>query len=311
MTAKKVVLLCGGVGGVKLAQGLAHAVGEENLTVIVNIGDDFTHIGLRICPDIDTVLYTLSGRSDSVRGWGRSEETWSFMNALSEIGGPDWFQLGDKDLALHVDRTRRLNCGESLTGVTARIASAFGLGSSILPVSDDAVSTLVHTDKGALPFQDYFVKQRCAPAVQRLEFIGAETARASAEVEAALKADDLSAIVIAPSNPWLSIDPILSIPPMTDLLKSADAPILAVTPIPGGQAVKGPTAKIMRELALSLTPSSIIKHYSDILDGILLDTKDAPFDSAMTSIAFTDTLMHRIEDKIRVAEAVLHLADAI
>ncbi|MFD2272658.1 2-phospho-L-lactate transferase CofD family protein [Undibacterium arcticum] len=239
----RVVALCGGVGGAKLALGLETLLSSGQLTVAVNTGDDFEYLGLRISPDLDTVLYTLAGLSDQTRGWGRAGETWNFMAALQELGGESWFSLGDRDLALHVERTRRLLAGETLTAVMGEIAHRTGVKARILPMTEEPVRTIVHTADGELPFQQYFVKHACKPAVSEITFSGADDAVAHPALLDALAHPDLTAIVICPSNPYLSIDPILAVPGIRAALQRSVAPVIVVSPIVGGQAVKGPTAK--------------------------------------------------------------------
>ncbi len=300
-----VVVLTGGVGGAKLALGLSHVVAPGRLSAIVNTGDDSRHLGLHVSPDIDTLIYTLSGLVDPGRGWGRANETWGFMEALRAIGGEDWFNLGDHDLALHVERSRRLAAGESLSHITADFAARLGAGVRVVPMSDDPVATRVITDAGDLAFQDYFVRRRCAPRVRAVRFAGAEDARPAPGVVQALADPDLEAVLIAPSNPWLSIDPILSVPGLAGLLRDARAPVVVVTPLPGGRAVKGPTAKIMGELGLTLSIASIEDHYRGVADAFLLDDADPPVASPH---ARCDTLMITLDDRIRVARAALDLA---
>jgi LPPG:FO 2-phospho-L-lactate transferase len=305
MSTGRIVVLTGGIGGAKLVLGLQQITPPENLVAIVNTGDDFDHLGLRVSPDIDTLLYTLSGLADREKGWGRGDETWSFMEALKAVGGEDWFLLGDRDLALHVERTRRLAAGQTLGQVTAAFAASLGVAPTILPMSDQPVATRVVTDAGVLDFQDYFVRRRCAPRLQAVRFDGAEAARPAPGVLEALADPDLAAILIAPSNPWLSVDPILAVPGLREALRAAAAPVVAVTPLPGGQAVKGPTAKIMAELGVELTAASIERHYAGVVDAWLLDDADAPI---ATPHAFCDTLMHSLDDRVRVARAALDLA---
>ncbi|MDO9487885.1 MAG: 2-phospho-L-lactate transferase [Sphingomonadaceae bacterium] len=303
----KVVLLTGGVGGAKLARGLAAVLRPDQLTTVVNTGDDFTHLGLRISPDIDTLLYSLSGLSDEERGWGRAGESWNFMAALRRIGGEDWFQLGDADLALHVERTHRL-AGESLSAVTADFAARLGIAARVLPMSDDPVATMVMTDEGELPFQRYFVARRCEPRLQSVRFAGAEAARPAPGVLAALADPELAAIIVAPSNPYLSIDPILAVPGLAAALRGR-APVIAVTPVPGGRAVKGPTAKIMGELGLSVATATIARHYRHVIDGMVVDRDDdASTLPAQLAAATCDTLMTGAADRARVAAAALALA---
>src|SRR5262249_3244188 len=240
------VVLSGGSGGVKLAVGLARLLGER-LSIIVNTGDDFTHLGLHISPDLDTVLYTLSGIVNEETGWGRREETWTFMRALGKLGEPTWFKLGDGDLATHVDRTWRLRAGARLTEIGARQAMALGVRARILPVSDDPLRTVVETDGGVLSFQEDFVRHGWRSVVRATRFEGAGAARPTREVIDALSAPDLAGIILGPSNPWLSVDPILAVPGICDLMRASGAPIVAVSPIIGGKTVKGPTAKTMAE----------------------------------------------------------------
>ena len=306
----RIVTLTGGVGGAKLVLGLMRICPPEQITAIVNTGDDFRHFGLTISPDIDTLLYTLSGKANAAQGWGREGESWSFMDALKSLGGEDWFLLGDGDLALHVLRSHLLARGETLSAITARFASAWGLDLTILPMSDDPVATHLNTSEGDMPFQRYFVERRCAPEVRAIRFEGAERAIPAAGVIEAITAPDTRAIVIAPSNPWLSIDPILAVPGIREALASARAPVVAVSPIVGGQAVKGPTAKLMQELGLTVTNKSIAAHYADVIDGLLIDERDDASDISIPHDV-CDTLMKTLEDRERVARAALALADRI
>lgn len=306
----RIVVLTGGVGGAKLVLGLMQVCPPQDITAIVNTGDDFRHLGLAISPDVDTLLYTLSGKANAAQGWGREGETWSFMDALKSLGGEDWFLLGDGDMALHVLRSHMLASGETLSAVTARFAAAWGLGLKMLPMSDDAVATHVSTDAGDLPFQRYFVEQRCAPAVRAIRFEGAEHARPAPGVIEAISDPETRAIVIAPSNPWLSVDPILAVPGMREALAGASAPVVAVSPIVGGQAVKGPTAKLMGELGLEVTNGAIAAHYEGIIDGLLVDVRDGG-EGLDIPHAVTDTLMKTLDDRARVARAALDLAERI
>lgn len=306
----RIVVLTGGVGGAKLVLGLMQICPPGDITAIFNTGDDFRHLGLAISPDVDTLLYTLSGKANAAQGWGREGETWSFMDALKSLGGEDWFLLGDGDMALHVLRSHMLASGETLSAVTARFAAAWGLGLKMLPMSDDAVATHVSTDAGDLPFQRYFVEQRCAPAVRAIRFEGAEHARPAPGVIEAISDPETRAIVIAPSNPWLSVDPILAVPGMREALAGASAPVVAVSPIVGGQAVKGPTAKLMGELGLEVTNRAIAAHYEGIIDGLLVDVRDGG-EGLDIPHAVTDTLMKTLDDRARVARAALDLAERI
>ncbi len=301
-----VVALCGGIGGAKLALGLARVLPGPDLLVVVNTGDDFRHLGLHVSPDIDTVAYTLAGLANPETGWGRADETWNFMDALGQLGGETWFRLGDRDLALHVERTRRLAAGESLAAITADICRRLGIEARVAPMSDDSVRTVVETDRGALPFQRYFVEQRCAPAVRSIRFDGAAEARPTAAVLEALGRPDLAAVVICPSNPYLSVDPLLAMPGMRQAIRAARAPVVAVTPIVGGAAVKGPTAKIMGELGLAVSPTSVARHYEGLIDGFVIDRRDgAQANAVAIPVVAEQTLMSNEADKIALARSVL------
>ena len=309
-----VVALCGGVGGAKLAHGLSLALADEpqSLSIIVNTGDDFRHLGLSIAPDLDSVLYALAGLSDPVRGWGRREETWRFMEALRGLGGESWFQLGDGDLAVHVERSWRLAQGATLSEVTTHLCEALGITARVLPMSDDPVRTRVLTSEGWLDFQDYFVRRQCQPAVREFMFSGAETARPQPEALAALQRRDLRAIVICPSNPFVSVEPILAVPGIRLALQQAEAPVVAVTPIIGGKAIKGPAAKMMAELGLDVTPAAVARRYAGLIDGFVVDQAD-PVPEAMPGVTFVQaaTLMSSVEDRLGLARAVLRAADAL
>ena len=307
-----VVALCGGVGGAKLAHGLAMALPPGQLTIIVNTGDDFSHLGLHIAPDLDSVMYALAGLSDPVRGWGRRNETWTFMDALRGLGGETWFQLGDGDLATHVERTRRLAGGAPLSEVTAQLCSALGIAATVLPMSDDAVRTRVLTADGWLEFQEYFVRRECRPVVREFAFAGAATAQALPAALAALKRPDLRAVVICPSNPFVSVEPILAVPGFREALERTAAPVLAVTPIIGGRAIKGPAAKMLTELGLDVSGAAVARRYAGLLDGFMIDASDA-LPEPLPDIAYcqADTLMLTNDDRRRLAHAVLQSADAL
>jgi len=304
---RPVVALCGGVGGAKLALALERLIGAD-LTVIVNTGDDFEHLGLHVSPDIDTVVYTLGGLSDLERGWGRADESWNFMEALGALGGETWFRLGDRDLAMHVERSRALRSGISLTEFTVATTRRLGIAASILPMSDDRVETMVITAEGTLPFQRYFVGLQCAPVVKRLEFSNAERAAATSQVLAALRNPDLAAIIICPSNPYLSVDPILAVSDIRRALDEVTAPIVAVSPLIGGQAVKGPTAKIMAELGIPADSASIARHYR-FIDGLIIDETDrAEAGKIDMPVRVTSTLMRSLGDRDRLAADCLEFA---
>ena len=309
-----VVALCGGVGGAKLAHGLSLALAAEpdSLSIIVNTGDDFRHLGLSIAPDLDSVLYALAGLSDPVRGWGRREETWRFMEALRGLGGESWFQLGDGDLAVHVERSWRLAQGATLSEVTTHLCEALGITARVLPMSDDPVRTRVLTSEGWLDFQDYFVRRQCQPAVREFMFSGAESARPQPEALAALQRRDLRAIVICPSNPFVSVEPILAVPGIRLALQQAEAPVVAVTPIIGGKAIKGPAAKMMTELGLDVSPAAVARRYAGLIDGFVVDQTD-PVPESLPGVTFVQaaTLMSSVEDRLGLARAVLRAADAL
>ena len=306
-----VVALCGGVGGAKLAHGLSLALAHEpdSLSIIVNTGDDFQHLGLSISPDLDSVMYALAELSDPVRGWGRREETWTFMEALRGLGGESWFQLGDGDLAIHVERSWRLARGATLSEVTAHLCNALGIAVRVLPMSDDPVRTRVLTSEGWLDFQEYFVRRQCLPAVSDFMFSGAETARAQPDALAALKRPDLRAIVICPSNPFVSVEPILAVPGMRSALQQSVAPVVAVTPIIGGKAIKGPAAKMMAELGLDVSPAAVARRYVGLIDGFVVDQGD-PVPDPIPGVTFVSaaTLMSSIDDRTGLARAVLRVA---
>ncbi len=310
----RVIVLSGGVGGAKLVLGLTHALLPERLIVVTNTGDDFDHLGLRICPDTDTVIYALSGLADPDRGWGRRGETWTFMSALGDLGGADWFRLGDGDLAMHVSRTDRLRRGATLTEVTAGVTAAFGIETTILPMSDQAVATVVETPAGRLPFQHYFVRERCAPPVTGIDFEGIDAARPNPSLAAAL-AEKVAAVLIAPSNPFVSIDPILALPGLRALLSENGAPIVAVSPIVGGVALKGPAAKMMRELGLEVSALGIAQHYAGLIDGMIVDDADAGLAAAIEAtgieVRVAPTVMRTLEDRINLATVAIDMATCL
>lgn len=307
-----VLALCGGIGGAKLALGLYRHLAPGVLGIAVNTGDDFEHLGLHVSPDIDTVLYTLSGQDNPETGWGRADETWTFMAALAGLGGETWFQLGDADLALHVERTRRLRAGESLSEVCAAFAERFGLHAHILPMTDDPLRTVVHTPAGPLPFQHYFVRERCEPRVSAVSFEGAASARPNGEILRALADPALRAVVVCPSNPYLSIDPILAVPGMRIALGACPAPVVAVSPVVGGRAIKGPTAKIMAELGVPVTNAAIAAHYEGLIDGLVLNRADAAEAAELSVPALvTETVMTGLEGRVALAQTALAFAEEL
>lgn len=305
----QVLALCGGVGGAKLALGLHHVLPPGDLMVAVNTGDDFEHLGLSISPDIDTVMYTLAGLSNPELGWGRAGDTWNFMAEIERLGGESWFRIGDKDLAVHIERTRRLAAGEPLSAITVDMSRHFGIVNRVLPMTNDLMRTMVVTEEGTLDFQHYFVRQRCEPVVKSFAYAGAADALVVPEIRQLLEQDSLQAIVLCPSNPWLSLAPMLEMTSFREVLRESTAPIVAVSPLIGGQAVKGPTAKIMRDLRLEVSSATIAQYYEGIIDGFVLDSSDAYLASQIpVATHVTSTLMKNTADKQRLAREVLDFA---
>ena len=317
----KVVALAGGVGGAKLADGLAQVLPSENLTIIVNTGDDFDHIGLRICPDLDTVCYTLAGLANPVTGWGRSGETWSVLESMAELGGPTWFRLGDRDLGTHLERTRLLRSGYQLSGITKCFCKAWGINVRILPMSDDIISTRVNTDEGDLPFQEYFVHRQCQPRVKGFRFEGIERAKPTPGILEAIQESDLR--IICPSNPWVSIDPILKVPGIKSALTSPSGvkkPILAISPIIRGEAIKGPAAKMYSELGIPPSAVSVARHYGsrqrgELLSGLVIDILDQDLQNSISDLDIsskvTNTMMKTPKDRLRLATEVLEFGRSL
>ena len=306
-----ILALAGGVGGAKLANGLAAILAPGEMTVAVNTGDDFEHMGLSISPDLDTILYTLAGINNRDLGWGQQDESWAFMDAVAKLGGETWFRLGDRDLATHVMRGQRLRAGETLSAVTADFATRLGIRQAIVPMSDDPVRSMVDTDEGELPFQDYFVRRQCQPRFRSIRFDGAEAARPGAGLIAALDDPALEAIILCPSNPLLSIAPILALPGIAGRLAARRVPCIAVSPFIAGKAVKGPAAKIMDELGLPTTPSAIADHYGALLDGLIIDTADADLAPIGLDVLAVPTLMRNDADQARLATEAIAMARRI
>ena len=307
-----ILALAGGVGGAKLARGLADVLDPGRLTVAVNTGDDFEHMGLPISPDLDTVMYTLAGRANPDTGWGVAGETWSFMEAVGDLGGETWFRLGDRDLATHVLRRRMLDRGSTLSEATGSLAGALGIRHRIVPMSDRPVRTVVETDEGTLPFQDYFVRRRCEPAVSAFRFEGIETAAPSPGLAAALADPNLEAAVICPSNPYVSVAPIMDIPAVAEFIDAREVPIVAVSPIVGGQAIKGPAAKMMAELGAEISALGIARHYGGRIDGLVIDEIDAALapdiEALGTAVHVVPTVMRSEEDSRILARETLAFA---
>jgi LPPG:FO 2-phospho-L-lactate transferase len=307
-----VVALSGGIGGAKLALGLSRVLPAEALTIVANTGDDFEHLGLSVSPDLDTLMYVLAGLDNPETGWGRRDETWSFMDSLGALGGETWFRLGDHDLAAHVERTRRLRAGETLSQVTADFCRRLGIGPRLLPATDDRLRTRLRTEDGWLDFQDYFVRLRCRPVVRAIAFDGAPAARPQPEVIAALRDPRLCAVVICPSNPLVSIEPILAVPGLRAAIEACAAPVVAVSPIIGGRAVKGPTAKMLSELGIPPGAAAVAHRYGALLHGYVMDEADA--DEARlveVPVILARTLMTTLADREALARTVLAAADSL
>ena len=307
-----IVALAGGVGGARLAVGLAAVLPPRELAIVVNTGDDFEHLGFTICPDLDTVMYTLAGVANPDAGWGRAEESWNFLSALGELGGETWFHLGDRDLAVHVLRSRALRAGVPLSEVTRSLAKRLGVRHAILPMSETAVRTRVRTGRGELTFQDYFVRRRCRPRVRGFRFTGRSKATPPAPLREMLRAGGVEAVVLCPSNPYVSIAPILAVPEIGAWLRRRTFPVVAVSPIIGRAAVKGPAAKMMRELGQEASALGVARHYGALVDGWVIDRRDAGLASALERegkrVLVTDTLMTDRGKSVRLARATLALA---
>ena len=310
----RVLLLSGGVGGARMARGLARALDDPaRLAVAVNTADDFMHLGLAISPDLDTVLYTLAGVENAEQGWGRADETWSFLQAMEKLGGETWFRLGDKDLALHVFRTRALAEGRTLSAVMAEAARVFDVACEILPMTDDRVATVVETDAGTLTFQDYFVRRRCGPRVKGFRFIGADSARPLPRLMELLAEPDLRAVVIGPSNPFVSVAPILAVPGVSQAIQTCAVPVVAVSPLVGGQAVKGPAAKMIAEMGGEPSVRWIAERYAGLIDGLVVDEADRAAAEAIRGprVRVAKTVMRDEADRATLAADVLAFAEEI
>ena len=303
------IALSGGIGGAKLALGLYRVLDPGALTVICNTADDFRHLGLHIAPDLDTVLYTLSGLSDPDRGWGRGEETWQVMDSLEALGGETWFRLGDKDLATHLERTHRLRAGETLSGVTERLRRRLGISAAVVPMSDDAVRTRLLSAGEWIDFQHYFVRLRCEPVVEAIAFAGAEQAAPAPGVLSALRDPRLQAVVICPSNPLVSIEPILAVSGIREALRRCTAPVIGVSPLIGARALRGPAAKLMNELGLDASAGGVARRYAGLIDAWIVDETDAhtAVPDGVERVA-TRIVMLSLEDRERLARDVLEVA---
>ena len=312
MSDGHVLALSGGVGGAKLAAGLASVLPGERLTIAVNTGDDFEHLGLTICPDIDSVVYALAGLNDEQRGWGVAEESWQAMAMLRRLGEADWFNLGDRDLAMHIARSWRLRAGESLSHVTARLAGELGITPAIVPMSDAPVRTQVETDEGWLDFQHYFVREQCRPAARSIRFAGTPGAAPSSGFAEALTRVDLAAVIFCPSNPFLSVDPLLAVDGVRERLASLDVPRIAVSPLVGGKAIKGPLGKLLGELGKGADNLAIARHYHGLIDHLIIDEADAADAGGLramgVSVTITGTVMCDAADRERLVRVALSAA---
>jgi LPPG:FO 2-phospho-L-lactate transferase len=303
-----VTVLSGGVGGARFVQGLLDAIDPAGVTVIGNVGDDLEVFGLHVSPDLDTLLYTLGGVADEERGWGRADETWNALETAGELGAEAWFQLGDRDLGLHLARAEALERHEPLSAITERFARALGIAARILPATDDRLRTWIQTDDGELPFQEWFVHRRHEPEVLGVRFDGAETAHAAPGVLDALAGADL--IVIAPSNPFVSIGPILAVDEIRAAIAGRRAPAVAVSPLIGGRAVKGPADRMLRRLAGGSAPSHVAGCYRGLIDALVYDESDGEVELEVRPIV-TKTLMTDATSRRRLAEAALEAAAAL
>jgi LPPG:FO 2-phospho-L-lactate transferase len=306
---EKYIAISGGVGGAKLCLGLANVLSAGEIAFIVNTGDDFEHLGLHVSPDLDTLMYTLSGLSNPDTGWGRQHETWNFMAAIDDLGGDTWFKLGDADLATHVVRTQLLQAGNTLTEATSSLSQRLGIEHPVLPMSDDPVRTIVRTPTGRLAFQHYFVRERCEPMVSGFEFVGSASARLSPQIRRWLDDPALAGVIICPSNPFVSIDPILAMAEFADWLRETPVPVVAVSPIVGGQAIKGPTAKMMKELAVPQAADAVARHYRDIIDGFIIDQRDMDLVERVVALdietTVAQTVMITLQDRIDLARTAV------
>ncbi|MDB3954191.1 2-phospho-L-lactate transferase [Alphaproteobacteria bacterium] len=309
------IALSGGVGGAKLALGLSKILTPDELLIVANTGDDFEHLGLTICPDIDTLLYTLAGIANPDTGWGRANESWETMKTLKAIGGETWFRLGDLDLALHLTRTQQLASGKTLSDTVAGLAKSLGLKHPIIPMSDQPVRTMVRTEIGELPFQEYFVKNQCLPKVSGFQFAGVTDAKPNPRLMDAFNDPRLEAVIFCPSNPFISIDPILAIPGLREDLRARSAPTIAVSPIIGNRALKGPAAKMLRELGFDTSAAAIADHYGDLLQGFVIDSQDIDLANNLETksrrVHATNTVMKSLEDRVALARETFAFASQI
>jgi LPPG:FO 2-phospho-L-lactate transferase len=302
ISRQNVVILAGGVGGARMADGFAQLLSPADLTVVVNTGDDFEHLGLTICPDLDTVCYTLAGLANTESGWGLAGESWRTLERVGELGGPAWFHLGDLDLATHLVRTHLLRQGERLTAVTRDLCRQWGVQPAVLPMSDQAAPTLIATDEGVLPFQRWFVERQWQPAVR--EVLLPEDVRATGAVIGALEKADL--VILAPSNPFVSLDPILNVYPIRAMITDIPEVVVAVSPIVGGAAIKGPAARMLQDKGLPVSPQAILDYYGDLIDVFVYDQQDRGAVSAPDhALLCTETVMRDRDGRARLAGEIL------
>ncbi len=311
-TGKKILALSGGVGGAKLALGLSKVLEPDQLVIVANTADDFEHLGLSISPDLDTVMYTLADVNNKELGWGLAGESWNTMDALETLGGDTWFRLGDRDLATHLERSQRLENGDNLSAVTDYLCKRLGINHSVIPMSDDPVRTKITTADGELAFQEYFVREQCQPAISDFHFDGIEQAAPQQALMDLLNSDDLAAIIICPSNPFVSVEPILRLTGVRDAMRKSPAPVIAISPIVAGIAIKGPAAKMMAELNIPATATAVADYYGDLLDGFIIDKSDQSLLPAIEQLGVNacseQTIMKTLDDRIQLAQATLAYA---
>lgn len=302
-----IVALTGGIGGTKLALGLCQLLEPDRLTIVANTGDDLQWLGLRICPDLDTVLYTLSGEVNPSAGWGLKGDTFYSLSALQRLGGPAWFQVGDRDLATHLWRSALLQQGLPLSEATRRICRSYGVEYPLLPMSDDYTPTYLETDRGRLHIQEYLVRESCRPHLHRVEYQDIGAARPSTSLLESIQAAE--AVVLCPSNPLISLGPILAVPGVREALRETGATVIAVTPVVQRRALKGPLAKMLQELGYEVSPVSVARFYRDFADLFVLDRLDQSLrddiEKLGISVLVCDTVMNDLSDKVRLAARLL------
>lgn len=303
---KNYLLLCGGVGGAKLALGFKNLIDADNLTIAVNTGDDFTHLDLKICPDLDTVMYTLAGESDLSKGWGRKDESWNMLSALGAMKGETWFQLGDKDLATHIQRTNLIKSGQSLTQATHNLCESFNLPKYIFPMSNQPVETYIQTKNRLLSFQEYFVKLKCEPPVTDFVFKGLDKAEFNQDIDLS----NFDEIIVCPSNPYVSINPMLQLSSLKNYLQDFPEKVSVISPIVNAQSLKGPTAKMMNELGYEVSVITIAKFYKNYSKRIFIDSSDLNESSKLNELGYevhnNNLIMNSTNSKNALAKAIIH-----